>query len=490
MDIIRHNFQLDDCLDWITANNFKRVVLQLKREALKHSVSITKYLKETYKARTNEQGLDLYVTQANTCCIDLMITQHVTNVEAIIHFGKVCLSKPEIQNSPSEIPILFVFGTVQPESVTFQETLHRLTNEIESTCKSEPNCMIVILYDTDLIDYADQVEQALRHPNLTDKIEVANLYCPSPSWSTTRSNQHRFIKDSNHNTDRIFGQYLLNKSIDRYNCAIYLGDRLSIQLTLQCPSKLFKVDLNNFQFERVSVRRVLNKRMALVGRLKDEEELKIGVIITNPLPDISKVMETLEFYSKARKHTLYFISMIQTIDECKIGNFDSSDAFIVINSCSCSTILESLVFNRPILNDLEFKLACGFEAEYGRVLWPGSSSHLTEDDMINKRKVSDVSLALIHTRNELLERCSLARANKWSGLEYKATVGNDDKGGGGGESLVVEDGLSGIASSYASEPLKKSDIVSRNNETEQGNIGSVKAAESDISDVVYPNKGE
>lgn len=466
MVIIRYRYQLDECLDWIAENQFKRIVIQLKSEDLKHSVGIVNYLKNEHKKRyfqsTQETygPLDIYITKTNTCCVDLIVTQHVSDVDAIIHMGKVCLSKPDIKNLQFQPPILFAFG--RPiEASEIVENVEIIVREIKSIQETQTDCRMCILYDTSLIEYANKLDDVIYQKNLREYVEVANLHCLSPEWNTTPESRPRFIRKPEKGTT-IFGQYILNKPLDYYNCVIFLGSRLSIQLTLQCPTKLFTINCyDNMNVEQVDVTKLLNKRMALVSRLKDEEELKIGVIITNPLPDIGYAMSTLGSYSKARKHTLYFISMIQTIDECKIGNFDLCDAFIVINSCTCSTLLESLVFNRPIITDLEFKLACGFEAEYGRVMWPGSSSHLSAEDMINKRKVSDVSLALIHTRNELLERCSQARANKWSGLEYKASVGSDEGGGGGGgcgESLNVEDGLSGIASSYASEPLKKQDV--------------------------------
>lgn len=458
MDKLSYRFQLDECLDWIIQNDFKRVVIQLKLENLEHAPEISQYLKENANKRRlaisdkqSDEPLDLYITQSSTCCVDLLVTQHVSKLDAIIHMGKVCLSKPEIKNQPEQPPVFFAFGNPRSTEEEFSNNCQAIVGEIKSIKESNPSCNICIIYDSSLIDYAIHLETVIASEGLNEYIDIAHLHCPSSNWYTAPRHQSRFISDKGELIN--FGPYLLPKPIDRYSCAIQIGDSCSIPLTLEGPSKHLKIDLSGkMNVETVNVSRLLNRRMALVGRLKDEEELKFGVLITNPLPDLTIIMQRLETYAKPRKHTLYFISMIQTIDECKIGNFDLCDAFIVINSCTCSTILESLKFNRPIITELEFKLACCFEAEYGRVLWPGSSSHLSVDDMINKRKVSDVTLALVQTRNELLERCSQARANKWFGLEYKASM---DLGEGCGESLEVKEGLEGIASSYSSEPLKK-----------------------------------
>lgn len=474
-------YQLDDCLDWICGNHFTRIALQLKHEDLKYSVDITSYLNteaaKRLNSNENQEPLNLYVTKTNTCCVDLLVTQHVTNLEAIIHFGKVCLSKPELENQNSKLPTLFVFGHKDTSSLDQErliENTNRIVTHIKSIKETEGLEKIFVAYDTDLIDCANQLRVCLEQDDtLRDFVSVAKLNNPSFLWCTTPNNEPYFIKNEG-SKENLFGHYLLDEAVKIYDCAIYLGTRNSIHLTLNGPSHQYRIRniQDEIDVEKINVSRVLNRRMALVGRLKEEEELNIGVIITNPLPSFQRISAKLESYAKLRKHRLYYISMIQTIDECKIGNFDLCDAFVVINSCTCSMILESLVFNRPIIAEHEFKLACGIEAEYGRVLWTGSSAHLSADDMINKRKVSEVSLALIHTRNELLERCSQARANKWSGMEYKASVGSDGGDGLGGESLEMVEGLHGIASSYASEPLRKSPpsiCCSTNNEQEQTN---------------------
>lgn len=467
MDNIHDIFQLDECLDWIIENKFRRIVVQLKKEDLKRSADISTYLQDKFLRRNpyqedaidkKDEELDVYVTQANTCCVDLLVTQHISNLDAIIHLGKVCLSKPQLKNIQQVAkPVLFDFTHPRVSKDLFQKNLNTIFQEIDSLTKSDANCKMCVLYDTDMIDYVRELQVKLDEAHLTrDSVEIAKLRCPDSNWQTTKNNRSFFITGSN---VEIFHNFVLARNSNDYNCAIYIGDRLSTAIILSGPSKLIKFTCkDSVSREEVNVSKVLNKRMALVGRLKDQDELKIGVIITNPLPNMDEIAPRLRSYSEKRKHTLYFITMVQTIDECKIGNFDLCDAFIVVNACTCSTILESLVFNRPIISEIEFKLACGLEAEYGRVLWPGSSDHLSIDDEINKRKVSDVSLALVHTRNELLERCSQARLNKWSGLEYKASVGDSSSGDGTNntkENLTVEEGLTGIASSYMSEPLKK-----------------------------------
>lgn len=426
--------------------------MQFEPDSFRFSADIVRKLQHIHHARNPSCELDLYVCKSNTCCVDLLIVQHVSNLDGVIRFGNACLSKPKIADTHT----LFAhgFSTIDNRSELIEERSQKLLAKIRQKALDENNSNICILYDTNIIGLATKLHKSIQDLDLSNQIEVARLHMTWPEWDSTAPS-HLLDRDIPSNK---FGNFSLFRPITEYNLVIYIGSRLSIQQTLDCPSNLYKVNYDeSMDMERVNVSKLLNRRIALIGRLKDEVELNFGVIITNPLPDVGQLMSRLQSYADARKHTLYYITMVQTIDECKIGNFDLCDAFLVVNSCTCSTILESLVFNRPIITELEFKLACGFEAEYGRVLWPPSSSHLSADDIINRRKVSDVSQSLIHMRNELLERCSLSRANKWSGMDYgpsQTSAMNEDKTIGG-ESLKIEEGLHGIASMYISEPLKK-----------------------------------
>lgn len=451
-------FQIEDCGKFILNKQLKKVVLELKNDDLKYSVEIIDHIKDQVKSCSqstskSESLLEIYVARSNTCSPDLMVTQHVTGVDSIIHFGNLCLSQPEVVESQLKLPILCVFTRKIVYKKVFDDNFRQLKSYLEDlTSDSKPNSTC-ILYDTSLIDY---VKSLTDEKALSGRVDVAKLISPNINWETTPHHNSLFVKQLDGKIIRSYGHFGLLKAIENYRCIVYLGTCPQLGLILSGPSKFIKIDCyEQFEVTEIGVQKLLRRRLATIERIKDYEEMKIGVIVTNPLPNVRAVMERLEISAKQRKHSLYFISMIQTIDECKIGNFDLCDAFIVINSCHCSTILESLSFNRPIITEKEFHLACGMETTYGGVLWEGFSSSsasnlLTGQDLINKRRVSDVSIALNQTRNELLERCNQASANRWFGLEYNTTAEGE-------ESLDIEEGLKGIASSYSSEPLKPSE---------------------------------
>lgn len=454
MDELSFRLELNDAIEWIHDNKFKRVVIELKQEDIIHASIINQYVIDGLKKKATIDKSDLadvYITRSNSCSVDMVVTQHISDIDAILHLGQICLTKFQLKNQDTEPAIFYSFGRMKDQVVMSQ--IEKLVMDKIDSIKQENNSnKLCIFYDTCLLDIAIMIAEKIGKSFLKELCDVARLDKISEKWHTSEYHASMFTSSSGANKyTGTFGHFITSRSLEDYTHAIYIGDRLSITSILNFAGSLYRIHGLTTEpvIEEVQKTRLLYKRVALVDQIKDQEELKIGVILTNPLPDVPKVMERLHMYAEQRKHTLYFITMIQTIDECKIGNFDLCDAFVIINSCTCSTILESLCFNRPIISEIEFKLACGYEVEYGKVLWPGTSTHSVEDDLINRRKVSDVSLALIHTRNELLERCSQARVNKWSGLDYnKATGDGEDHE----ESLRIEDGLHGIASSYVSEP--------------------------------------
>lgn len=450
---IIEEFQLEECCQYIIRNNFRRVVLQLRKQQLTHSIQIVNYIQNSVECQKGDSeanhSIDLYVTQSNTCCLDLLVTQHVSDVDAIIHFGNLCLSLPNVESTHLNKPILCIFQHQARKNAKTIESVNKIKLHVQSLLETGMKSYC-IFYDTSCIDFAIYLKECLQ--DLVE-VDLAKLYRPSNSWETTAIHSSFFIDRANTAIGNSpTGFFNLPKSSRTYDCALYIGSTPQLGLILGGPAKFFRINPSNEDvLNEIDVKKLLRRRVATIERIKDYEDLRIGVIITNPLPLVKEKMDKFERISQYKRHTLYFVSMIQTIDEFKIGNFDLCDAFIVINSCHCSTILESLYFNRPILTEVEFQIVCGLETEYGGIVWSGMrnpSNSLSGADLSNQRIMSDVSVAMMHTSNELLERCNQANLNRWSGLDYDTNNEQSD--------LDIEAGLKGIASCYSNEPFDSS----------------------------------
>ena len=95
------SYQLNDCVDWITKNNYLSICLQFSKDCLEYSSRICLFLKK----RTNRQ---FYISYSTMCCVDYLSAQHLneSTVDSIIYFGSVCLTSSQFSDS---LPILYVF---------------------------------------------------------------------------------------------------------------------------------------------------------------------------------------------------------------------------------------------------------------------------------------------------------------------------------------------------------------------------------------------
>lgn len=97
-------YEIDDCVDWLLANNFRSTCLQFSDHCLPHSSALTLILKKRTDGAT-----DFHISNSTMCSVDYLSIQHLNQltVDSVIHFGKVCLTESKFSES---LPVLYVFG--------------------------------------------------------------------------------------------------------------------------------------------------------------------------------------------------------------------------------------------------------------------------------------------------------------------------------------------------------------------------------------------
>jgi len=177
-----------------------------------------------------------------------------------------------------------------------------------------------------------------------------------------------------------------------------------------------------------------SQRVALIEKFKQKSCRLVGLVFTNPLPKVNELCSQSKTFAKKLKKKIYFISLVQTIDEYKLGNFADLNAFVVVNSCFCSSALNSIDFCLPVLNWEELEIAAGVKRYYGGVLWNESPDiQLSDSDESEENQLC----------NQLIET-KVFETNKWFGLEVNA---------GSNEPSIIKSGQKGIASGYENENL-------------------------------------
>ena len=268
---------------------------------------------------------------------------------------------------------------------------------------------------------------------LKRNVSLAKLNVISQKWNFTKSVMNAINSDICHSNGNslTFGPFLLSHEIQNYDLVVYLGQCLSLDIILNC-NDLLEIDFKNKQKRLISSAKELRKRVAKIDKFKNNCDL-IGIIFTNPIQNVDQLCAKSKQLAKKMKKKSYLISLVQAMDEYKLGNFSQLNGFVVVNSCSCSTVLNSLNYCYPILNWIEFEIASGLKRNYGNVEWNNDFEEESNSDS-EELKLNRNSSQLIETK--------IFDQNKWFGLEVDP---------GGKEASIIKTGQKGIPSFYENE---------------------------------------
>jgi diphthamide biosynthesis enzyme Dph1/Dph2-like protein len=303
-----------------------------------------------------------------------------------------------------------------------------------SICEIESKNTL-ILYETSNTVIAIELMKKLNENNqLNRNFSLAKINSISSKWNFTNSVRSLIESKNSESNDSsiIFGPFLISEDIRNFDLVIYLGQCLSLNLTLNC-NNLLEIDINNKKKRSISSSKELRKRVSKIEKFKEKSCALIGIIFTNPLPNVDDFSAQSKRLAKKLKKKVYFISLVQTLDEYKLGNFGQLNAFVIVNSCWCSSVLNSLNYCYPVLNWTEFEIAAGLKRSYGGVHWNDETLQANDSDS-DEIELNPNSSQLIET--EIFNR------NKWFGLEVDS---------GSKEASLIKSGQKGIASYYENE---------------------------------------
>lgn len=279
----------------------------------------------------------------------------------------------------------------------------------------------MILYDVDSIFLLQQL--MLDEDISWSSFTIAKLNCGRSDWEFTAF-ASSFIEAGFEQSSQL-GHFLLPEKASSFTKTFYLGALKSIILKLNCPS-LTEIDISKQKMTAWCNDKELRKRVAQIEKLRHPSCQRIGIIVTNPLPDLDGYLSRSKQLARQMGKKSYVISMVQTMDEYKLGNFPEVEAFVILNSCFCSTVLESLDTHLPLLNWIEYEIACGVQHSYGCVDW--------KYDTPKQVEASDEQRQLIEA--------DILKKDTWFGLVVDA---------GKQEPSKIKEGQSGIASQYTHE---------------------------------------
>jgi diphthamide biosynthesis protein 2 len=151
-------YEVERTARWIGRGGFKRVALQFPDELLRDSAAVSWRVLEKIGAEEGQE-VRLFITgdtSYGSCCVDEVAAQHYA-AEAIVHFGRACLSP-----TAASIPVLYVFGRRKLDTAQCAQALASAARTVPMGSK------VLVLYDVMYLHSIPDILEAMRDAQESD----------------------------------------------------------------------------------------------------------------------------------------------------------------------------------------------------------------------------------------------------------------------------------------------------------------------------------
>ncbi|KAL3310355.1 hypothetical protein Ciccas_011081, partial [Cichlidogyrus casuarinus] len=323
---LNETFEIDRIIKWVKEGNFKTVGLQVPNELLPVSIKLYMLLSKA----TGTQFAILGDTSFSSCCVDEIAGERL-GIEAIVHFGKACLSEPV-----GRIPSIHVFGQLPLPDTSLNEAAS-LIKKIATSPEQE----IVIFYDFRYMAAAERLSEKLHRPVVLTRPHL------TPSETTAQDEI------------TLAGRILPHK-IDPSSCLVFYIGRPELPMYRILVSKEFAIE-NCFCFDPValklspvaaSLRSLFTRRIYLMERAHAAK--RVGILVGtlsckhyNSM--IDRLRKLLKLAGKA-----YTTIHVGRLNAAKLMNIVEIDVYVLV-ACPESTLLDSREFMNPIISPFEME---------------------------------------------------------------------------------------------------------------------------------------
>ncbi|XP_069182388.1 2-(3-amino-3-carboxypropyl)histidine synthase subunit 2-like isoform X2 [Procambarus clarkii] len=433
-------YEITRCVGWIQAGDYRKVALQFPDELLGDAGAVC-------RAITLQLGFTVYIlgdTTYGSCCVDEVAAEHV-GADAIIHFGRACLS-------PSRrLPVLCILTRIP---VDIPAVISGLESAIEDRTRG-----LIFVYDTRCHYIASELVEKLQKifPHLVTTTLLMNKGCscntsqfvhgksppetscyvdsccqntlsPRPPASEeccrniTRSTPCECESSCQNRTPNNVTQdssgrltflgrvaYMPSESDIRDYHFIYLGPSgptVNSLLMRFSENTFYCVSSDDGSVEITSGVHIVMKRSANLEKAKDAKI--IGILVgTLGVADCQHVISKLKSIIKAAgKRSYTFI--VGKPNEPKLANISEVDTFVYV-ACPETSIIErntDPVLYKKLITPWELEVALlprqewslAFETDF-RQLLPGGSRYI---EVASEPREEEVNVSLITCKTQAL----------------------------------------------------------------------------------------
>ncbi|XP_071501716.1 2-(3-amino-3-carboxypropyl)histidine synthase subunit 2-like [Diadema antillarum] len=403
-------YETQRCAVFIKKHGFNKVALQFPDSLLGDAAAVA----ERLQALTSSLVFILGDTSYGSCCVDEVAAEHV-GANAIIHFGRACLSVTE------RLPVLYIFGRGRLYAVDCRKKLGTIlpsgSQRILVFCD--------VIYAHELATLQSQLREDYSHIvfsriNATENVpsrkldslssdRIPELDCDCKSGSCCSKGRSEEKKgqvsgdsheaspsnlqnqrsgdvgsgdnaqtseeaaEESRNNQEIASESLFGRTfsleagttVEDYS-VLYIGGEgrtlTNLMMTLnKCPFYTYDPSTSVARREELNVSRALMRRYYLIERAKDANVVGIvaGTLgVARHLDVVSHLKGVLRHAGKKS-----YVFAVGKLNVAKLANFPEVDIYVMV-ACPENTLVDSKEFYRPVVTPYEMEIACNEAREW------------------------------------------------------------------------------------------------------------------------------
>ncbi|VDN18348.1 unnamed protein product [Gongylonema pulchrum] len=433
---LRMFVDVDGTISWIKEHEYSRVALQFPDQFLCFSSAIAVIIEKEFGG-----GVKTFIlanTACRSCCVDVLGASQCA-ADCIVHYGDSCMT-----GTSNRLPVRYVYGNMPVECGKLRKALEQHKDKFEQKC--------CLLYDAMYASSGDKLFKILKEFFGTgslfhcELIERCGATDPSTSDATNCLGR-RVPKDDGNWT------------------VLFIGEESSPLLPLWLMSNLSCTTLFTFSpvtlqcsFSRTHASVHLRKRLLLIEKLRDARTVGIVVNTLDTVGYGEAIERTRKLCAVAGKKS-YTLAVGQ-INVPKLSNFANDVEAFVVLSCPYGVILDVSDYYRPVVSLFEAEVALnskhlwlagdGWTAEFKNFIHDeiGKTAEENTEMSLVTGKIRSMGIAEVDSNeNSCTALSAYSAGDYFSGRTWK---GLDD--GYAVENTGIQEGRSGVASHYKSEP--------------------------------------
>lgn len=265
-------------------------------------------------------------TSYGACCVDEIAAEHI-NADAVIHYGRACLSPTE------RLPVVHIFTSMDLD-------LEAVIEAFKKTFR-DPETQVIITADTPYAEHIQSVTKNLLNEGFSRVVGASIVHDPS-SLVPNRSLPD-FLKDD---PAQLNEWHLFHISEPPTSLLLTLSSRLA-------SIHIYSTGTDGPKLQEPNTANILRRRYALITSLATVSTWGILINTLSVKSYLHIVDHVKKRIAEAGKKSYLFV--VGKLNAAKVANFAEIGGWVVVG-CWESSLIDSKDFFKPIITPFELNL--------------------------------------------------------------------------------------------------------------------------------------